>query len=278
MVQATVSLARASVHFLSTHGLTDPGGSQNSCAMNMIPPGALDAEPLPRTTRADRLREALADDIISGKLNPGTRLDEHDLARLFGVSRTPVREALRQLDATGLVETRPHRGVFVASLNPERLARLFEALAEVEGLCAGYAAMRMAPTQRRLLLEAHEACRLAMHETSTDIYHEANIVFHEQVQRGADNDFLHESAVRLRQRLAPFSRAQFRNAGRLQRSFLEHEAVVNAILRGEALTAQRAMRLHVGRVETAFADFAGEGPSSPLRTLADPTTALDGAG
>jgi DNA-binding GntR family transcriptional regulator len=247
--------------------------------MNSMPPlSALDPEPLPRTTRADRLREALADDIISGKLDPGTRLDEHELARTFGVSRTPVREALRQLDATGLVETRPHRGVFVASLNPERLARLFEALAEVEGLCAGYAAIRMQPGQRRLLLEAHEACRQAMHETSTDIYHEANILFHDQVQRGSDNDFLHDSAVRLRQRLAPFSRAQFRTAGRLKRSFDEHDAVVTAIMRGDALMAQKTMRRHVGRVETAFADFAGEGPSSPLRLVSEDGTPLEGAG
>lgn len=231
----------------------------------------------PRTTRADRLREAVADDIISGKLVPGTRLDEHELARLFGVSRTPVREALRQLDATGLVETRPHRGVFVASLNPARLARLFEALAEVEGLCAGYAAIRMTANHRRILVEAHEACRKAMHVLSTDVYHQANIAFHDTVQRGADNDFLHDSAIRLRQRLAPFSRAQFRNAGRLQRSFSEHDAVVTAILRGDALAAQKNMRRHVGRVETAFADFAGEGPSSPLRVV-ETDAALEGAG
>src|SRR5689334_1128467 len=96
-----------------------------------------------RITRAEELRLALADEIINGSLAPGATLEETALAQRFNVSRTPVREALRQLAASGLVETRPHRGAVVANLSHERLAAMFEAMAELEAICAGLAAERM---------------------------------------------------------------------------------------------------------------------------------------
>ena len=75
----------------------------------------------PRRTLAEELRHQLADEIRSGALAPGAALDETELARRFAVSRTPVREAIRQLDASGLVEVRPHRGAVVARPSEERL-------------------------------------------------------------------------------------------------------------------------------------------------------------
>jgi len=90
-----------------------------------------------RKTRAEELRAQLADDIVRGILIPGQTLDEMELARRFGVSRTPVREAIRQLAASGLIETRPHRGAVVARPRHERILGMFEAMAELEALCAG---------------------------------------------------------------------------------------------------------------------------------------------
>ena len=69
-----------------------------------------------RRTRADEIREAIADDIMSGRVFPGVRLDEQELADRFGVSRTPVREALKQLSATGLVVLRAHKGAVVTPM------------------------------------------------------------------------------------------------------------------------------------------------------------------
>ena len=82
---------------------------------------------------------------------PGAALDETELARRFRVSRTPVREAIRQLAASGLVEVRAHRGAVVAHPTEERLNGMFEAMAELEALCAGLAAERMTAPERRLL-------------------------------------------------------------------------------------------------------------------------------
>src|SRR5271163_2771535 len=97
------------------------------------------AAPAPRT-RAAQLAGQIGDDIIHARLAPGVRLDETELARRFGVSRTPVREAIRQLVASGLVEARAHRGALVARPSAERLEGMFEAMAELESLCAGLAA------------------------------------------------------------------------------------------------------------------------------------------
>ena len=91
------------------------------------------ASPQPaKITRAEELRLQLADEIIRGTLAPGAPLDETDIARRFSVSRTPVREALRQLAASGLVDARAHRGAVVARPTLDRLTGMFEAMAEFE--------------------------------------------------------------------------------------------------------------------------------------------------
>ena len=97
-----------------------------------------------KVTRAEELRLQLADEIVRGVLAPGAALDETDIARRFSVSRTPVREALRQLAASGLIDARAHRGAVVARPSIERLTGMFEAMAELEAMCAGLAAPPMA--------------------------------------------------------------------------------------------------------------------------------------
>ncbi len=104
---------------------------------------------------ADRVWQQLAAEIVSGDVASGRRLDEVEQAQRLGVSRTPLRESLRQLAALGLVENRPHRGVVVADgVGPG----LFEVLAELEAACARAAAERMDPSHadilRRLPAEA----------------------------------------------------------------------------------------------------------------------------
>src|ERR1700719_2061340 len=112
-----------------------------------------------KVTRAEELRLQLADEIVRGVLPPGAALDESDIARRFSVSRTPVREALRQLVASGLVEARAHRGAVVAQPSIDRLTGMFEAMAELEALCAGLAAERMMPAERYQLEAIHEELR-----------------------------------------------------------------------------------------------------------------------
>src|SRR4051794_28852588 len=112
-------------------------------------------------TRAERLREAIEDNIATGAFPPGMHLDETDLAQKFGVSRTPLREALIQLASIGIVAMRPRRGAVVAEVPPQRLLEMFEVMAELEGMCGRLAARRMSRDDHAAVMEAHQACEAA---------------------------------------------------------------------------------------------------------------------
>lgn len=199
-------------------------------------------------TRTELLRRLLADEIVDGRLQPGIRLDEQELAARFGVSRTPVREVLRDLAASGLIDLRPRRGAVVAALTPERLADMFEMLRELEALAARLAAQRMSPGERRALEMLHRGARTAVGDGDGEAYERGNVAFHAAIIQGSHNAVLIEQALAFRQRLRPFSRGQFRLLGRLAESFAEHEVVLAALLRGDGEGAEAAMRLHVATV------------------------------
>ncbi len=210
-----------------------------------------------RNTLAEELRLQLADEIVRGTLLPGAALDETDLASRYGVSRTPVREALRQLAASGLVETRAHRGAIVARPTEQRLLGMFEAMAELEALCAGLAAQRMTGAERRSLEQVHDGLRALIHSGDPQRYHDVNEAFHAAIYDGAHNAYLAELTLATRKRVQPFRRAQFRNLGRLAKSHAEHDRVVVAILRGEAAGATDAMRAHIMTVCEEYEAYAG---------------------
>jgi DNA-binding GntR family transcriptional regulator len=207
-------------------------------------------------TRADRVREALADDIVAGRLAAGTRLDEVRLAKRFAVSRTPVREALRELGATGLVLSRAHQGAVVAAIPSERVAEICESLAELEAVCARLCARNMTAADRRDLDELHRHCGQLVRSGDSERYHVANAAFHAALRRGSHNTVLEEIVAALRDRFAPLSRAQFRGAGRLGQSYTEHDGIVQAILRGDADQAYRATLVHGSSINRAFVTYA----------------------
>lgn len=208
-----------------------------------------------KLTRAEELRLRLADDIVSGRLEPGAPLDETELAARFQVSRTPVREAIRQLVATGLIEARAHRSAVVARPDSERLIGMFEAMAELEGLCAGLAAERMTAAERHALELLHEQLRTLSHQGDPQRFHEVNEAFHSAIYAGSHNAYLAELTLSTRKRVQPFRRAQFRNVGRLAKSHAEHGRIVLAILQGDKNAATAAMRSHIDTVRKEYLSY-----------------------
>jgi DNA-binding GntR family transcriptional regulator len=209
-----------------------------------------------KVTRAEELRLQLADDIVRGTLPPGSALDETEIARRFKVSRTPVREALRQLAASGLVDARAHRSAVVARPTIDRLTGMFEAMAELEALCAGLAAERMLPAERQRLEAIHEELRVLSYTGDPDRFHDVNERFHNAIYAGSQNDYIAEMTLATRVRVQPFRRAQFRNLGRLAKSHTEHDRVVVAIMRGDRVGAASAMRAHIGLVRGEYELYA----------------------
>ncbi len=203
-------------------------------------------------TRTEDIRLQLADEIVKGDLVPGTQLDEMGLAARFKVSRTPIREALRQLETSGLVELKPHRGCFVTRLSADKLQEMFVAMAEMEAICAGLAAINMTRQERRDLEALLETLAEPMRKGDPQRYHELNEEFHNAIYAGSHNSYLAELTLTTRRRLAPFRRAQFRTLGRLARSQAEHTDIVEAILRGDRDAAADVMRSHIDTVRNAF--------------------------
>ncbi len=183
--------------------------------------------------------------IINGELPPGTRLEESSVARELGVSRTPVREAIRQLAAARLVEHSPNRSAVVARPGREELVSLFESAAELEALCARFAAARMRGLDRIELQRLAEACEAAADRSDMLAYAEANERMHEFIWQAAGNNTLRELMGMIRARTAPFRLQQFRHADRVQASLAEHRAIVEALIAGDAEAAAEAMRMHL---------------------------------
>lgn len=194
---------------------------------------------------AEDVCRRIADEIVLGQLAPGSRLDEISLATRFNVSRTPIREALKQLAIMGLVETRRNRGSVVAALTIDQLNHMFEAIGELEAACARHAALRMGADDRARMLEYHAEGRAAMQAADVNRYEAANLELHAVIIRGCYNPVLIDMATSLRDRVSSFRRTQFRNLERMGESFEEHSVIVEAILAHDVITTYREMRSHL---------------------------------
>ena len=224
----------------------------------ITPPGGAEAAASRASpkTHAERVRLQLSDDIVRGELAPGIALDEAELAERFHVSRTPVREAIRLLAASGLVDARPHRSAIVARPDRTQLLGMFETLCELEALCAGFAAERMTDVERISLEAIHASLAPVVSEGEALRYYEINDDFHSAIYAASHNAYLEKLTTETRARIAPFSRAQFRTLGRLAKSHGEHDDIVRAILRGSRTAAVAAMRAHIQTVYNAYEIYA----------------------
>ena len=190
-----------------------------------------------------------------GALLPGAKLDEVGLCERFGVSRTPVREALRFLAERGMVELIRNRGAFVAKLSLPRLIEMFAVMAELEGMAGRLSAHRMTAEQQSELLRSHKSCRAASRKKDPDDYYFRNERFHDVIVAGSNNSFLAEQATALRRRLQPYRRMQLRLPRRVHDSLAEHDAIVESILANNAEQAERLLKEHVMIQGERFADF-----------------------
>jgi len=205
--------------------------------------------------RSEQLREIIEERIATGRYQPGMRLDETELATEFEVSRTPVREALMQLAFSGLINMRPRRGAIVVEISPQRLCEMFEVMAELEAMCGRMAARRMTDADRQELLEAHDACEEAHDSGDPDAYYHKNERFHLAIYAASHNIFLIEEAAALHRRLSAYRRLQVRVRNRMRTSFLEHSAIVEAIIAGDGDLAADLLRKHIIVQGERFADL-----------------------
>ena len=219
---------------------------------------------------ADRIREELEQAIMAAEFADGERLDEVTLSARFSVSRTPVREALHALAASGLVETIPRRGVFVRDPSFIKLIEMFDVMAELEAMCGRLAARRITDEELARLEEAAIACQKAEEKGDTDEYYRENERFHHVLYHASGNAFLAQEASKLHKRLKPFRRLQLRVRGRLRQSMQEHREVQDAVQKGDAERAARTLRSHIAiqgeNLNDLMANFAKYHSRASLQT------------
>lgn len=206
-------------------------------------------------TRAGSIRNLLEREIVSGERMPGDRLDEPQLTRRFGVSRTPVREALVELATVGLVEMRPHRSAVVAEIGVAQILEMYEVLAELEGLSARLAARRMTDRERSKLRSLHEDIALAVESDDHAAFAPLNQAFHDLVHAGSHNGILIGQIDALNRRLSPYRRIYREEPHDLGTPHAEHGAVVEAILDRDEQAADPIFRSHTTLRAECIADF-----------------------
>jgi DNA-binding GntR family transcriptional regulator len=215
-------------------------------------------------TIASQIRTRLADAIISGRFAPGAEIDEQELADRFGASRTPVREALRELASSGLVIIEPRRGARVVEMTLDKIGEMFEVTSEIEAMCARFATYRMTSHERFELRNLHNLSHAPAIEGDIDRYDAINREFHTKLYESTHNMFLCEHAMGLRMRLAPFRRAQYRSGQRLEQSYEEHTAILASIFAGDGENAAKLMRAHILVANAGYAAYV-QGNQRPIQ-------------
>lgn len=201
-------------------------------------------EPLARQARDEVLRL-----ILGGRLAPGQRINEPDIAERLGVSRVPVREALRELQTSGLVEARKNAGVFVRRLEAREVADLYAFRGALDAFCGRRAAC-LAEAPRRALARALAASGAAMRRASRQrdvaAYYAENLRFHWAIVEAADNAPLAESYRAVVQRLHLWRLRNLASSVGMAASIAEHEAIALALKAGDASRAESLLAAHVG--------------------------------
>ncbi|OZI32366.1 GntR family transcriptional regulator [Bordetella genomosp. 10] len=192
---------------------------------------------------AERLRGMIRSRVLAA----GEWVDELRLAAQLGISRTPLREALKLLASEGLVRLEPRRGCFVNELSRRDLDEIFPLMAMLEGRCAYEAARKAGPDDLARLRGLHDTLQAHAAAGDIDAYYDANYVIHEAIQALADNRWLSDMIGNLRKVLSLSRHKSLALPGRIQASCAEHMAIYAAIAAHDAEGAEALARGHLLR-------------------------------
>ena len=190
---------------------------------------------------AERLRQR----IYSHDLAPGTWIDEQALADQYGISRTPLREALKVLASEGLVTLKPRRGCYVTEISERDLDEVFAILEMLEGRCASETAAKASKAQLAELEAIHARLEAAAASNDIDGFFEANQAFHRAVQDIAGNTRLTNVIEDLRKVVKLSRHHSLFTEGRLEQSLAEHRKILAALASHQPAAAEQQMRAHI---------------------------------
>ena len=194
---------------------------------------------------SERIRTDLAEKIGRGDLGPGDTIDESDLATRYGVSKTPVREALLQLKAQGLIGSLPRGGAIVAKMDLPQLLSLWEWLSQIEAIAVKLACERMSVKELEALQQIHKHSKKFADKQDWDGWQACNQEFHEAIYAASRNIFLRQEVMRVRARTGVYRRHAFGALGATETSFEQHGEIIEHLKARDAEAAAIAMRRHI---------------------------------
>ena len=208
-----------------------------------------------KNTRTEILLSEIEKLIVNGSMVPGQRLDEMVLAKKYGVSRTPVREAIRALIAIGLVQNTGKQGSQVAKLSISMLIEMFELMAVLEGMCAQLAARRATKNQLFEMQKTHELLEKTFEKGTHKEFYNVNLQFHDLLYNASHTQYLAEETLRLRRRLSPYRMRVTFQPGRMNSTLEEHNKILIAIKKGESELAKNEAISHLRLIGNDLEDF-----------------------
>lgn len=211
--------------------------------------------PLRRQTLTGQTLEALRDRILRGRFPEGEPLRQDAIAEELGVSRIPVREALRQLEAEGLVTFTPHRGAVVSTLSLAAITELFEMRAEIESDLVRRAIPLMTAEDDLRAKEILAAYELALREHEVSVWGELNWQFHSALYAPSDRQFTLSMVKKLHQHSDRYLRMQLALTHGEARAKQEHRAIAAAVKKRDACKASQLMREHILGAGRALVSF-----------------------
>jgi len=215
--------------------------------------------PTLRKIRSAPLHEQVADQIREmvrkGHLDQGQKISELEFCQELGISRTPLREALRVLASEGLVELTPRKGARVSRPSLDEIRDMFEVMAVLEGLCARTAATQSTAADLQTVEALHETLEEAHRARDEERYIQANQEFHQFVQSLAANRTLSDIVSGLRQKIFLYRYRQLYQPGRLDDSIREHRALLEAFRRRDGTAAEALMKQHLQAQCQALVDL-----------------------
>jgi DNA-binding GntR family transcriptional regulator len=211
-------------------------------------------------TLASAVRREIERRILTGEIQAGARLSEAALAAELGVSRGPVREAMRGLIEAGLVDGIANRGVVVRKIGVEEALDLYELRGVLLGFACETLARRRSESQLAELEKALDGMAEAIAAADVDLYYERNIAFHAMIAEFCGNRRAHLAYVGVVKEMHLFRRRGLSHSGSLEASFAEHRAIVDAIIARDAEAAFRAGRQHVQNGRARFLGSLEEAP------------------
>jgi DNA-binding GntR family transcriptional regulator len=218
---------------------------------------------LPQRTMTEQVMARLRDMILSGELAPGSRLDQNDLARRFGVSLVPLREALARLQSSGLVRIVPHRGVFVESLSVEELLDIYQVREALEDLASRLAAPRLSAadlaTLDRLKIEMEQTAKIDDFDAFLDLHRD----FHFTIYRAAGRRHLLQLIAQLWDLSARYRRFQlYAFPERMRTSLFEIQAILEACHRRDPDALALLVRYKVHQTVVSLLDVMRREPTA----------------